>query len=316
MLGLFPIIYPYNNFFLDVPGGHKLYVEECGNKFGIPILFLHGGPGSGADVSSRRFFCPNTYRIIIFDQRGSGRSIPHACSQNNSTQDLIADIELLRKHLAIDKWILFGGSWGATLALVYAQAYAQHVSYMILRGVFLGRSQDISWLLEPEYAARIFPEKYHNFISIIPADKRNNIIDYCYDLLTTSADEVLRMAVARAWAGWEAACSSLEVNFCNENQRRDPHLAIGCATLEAHYFKHNCFLQNNQILQNMHKICHIPGVIIHGRYDMVCPVDNSFELHKAWKHSTLNVVRLAGHSAKEPLIIHALIEATNNASLI
>jgi proline iminopeptidase len=310
MLTLYPAIKPYAVHQLAVDSIHTIYFEECGNPEGLPVLFLHGGPGGGIDPDHRRFFDPSLYRIVLVDQRGSGQSIPHAELNGNTTQALVSDIEAIRVNLKIDKWILFGGSWGSTLALVYAETYPERVMAMILRGIFLCRPEDLSWFYQPGGASRIFPDNWDAFISHLPIEERSDIIQSYYKRLT-GADEVARMAAAKAWSQWEGACSTLQPNPQVVNHLTAAHTAMSLARIETHYFMNKAFLEPNQILKNAAQLDNIPGVIVHGRYDVVCPLDNAYELHKVWKNSELQIIREAGHSACEPAIICALVTATN-----
>jgi proline iminopeptidase len=313
MLTLYPAIKPYAEHTIQVDDIHTIFVEECGDPEGIPVLFLHGGPGIGCDANHRRFFDPKRYRIILFDQRGCGRSTPHLCLINNTTQDLIEDMEKIRSFLNVRRWILFGGSWGATLALLYAQKYAANVSAMILRGVFLGRKKELAWLFKEGGVSKFFPDHWQKFLYHVPVDKRDNLVKAYYDLLH-GEDEVLKMAVAKAWGLWEADCTTLEFNPNNEKKFTNAHFALGVAMIETHYFINNIFIAENQILNNIDKIAKIPAIIVHGRYDMVCPLDNSYELNSVWPSSRLEIIRHAGHAALEPAITDALIQATNAMS--
>lgn len=308
MFRLYPAIQPYADYTLQVDKIHSIYVEECGNPDGIPVLFLHGGPGIGCDAEHRRFFDPLRFRIILFDQRGSGRSKPHANLINNTTQSLVSDIEKIRNHCKVNKWILFGGSWGATLALIYAQKYPKHVASMVLRGTFLGRRQDLQWFYQEGGASRIFPEYWRNFVELIDYNKRDNLVKAYYELLT-GEDEVICMAAAKSWSRWESVCATLDPNPHIEQQLVQPHVALGLARIESHYFVNKLFVEDNSILKNIHYIAHIPSVIVHGRYDMICPLDNAYELHTAWPVSSLHIVRDAGHAACEAGMINALISA-------
>jgi proline iminopeptidase len=305
---LYPEIKTYQTHQLAVSKLHTLNIEESGSPLGIPVLFVHGGPGGGCDNQSRRFFDPKLYRIITFDQRGAGKSTPHAELKENTTPHLIEDIEKIRKYLNIDAWVLFGGSWGSTLSLLYAQAYPEKVLELILRGIFLCRAQDLHWFYQ-EGASRLFPDEWQHFTKQIPADKQNNFISAYYDLLT-SDNEIKRMAAAKAWSGWEGACSTLKPNKTIKDHFTQPHTALAMARIECHYFVNNSFIEENQIINNMHKIAHIPGVIVHGRYDVVCPLDNAFELKNNWLEARLHIVRDAGHSAFENGNSDALIRAT------
>ena len=314
MLKLYPAIQPYAEHSLQVDDTHSLYVEECGNPHGIPVLFLHGGPGVGCNPDSRRFFNPKYYRIILFDQRGSGRSKPYASLVNNTTQDLIADIEKIREHCKVDCWMLFGGSWGSTLAIMYAQTYPKQVRGMVLRGIFLARQEDLDWFYK-DGASRVFPDHWAKFASQVSAYKRDNLIQAYYELLT-GADELECMAAAKAWARWEAVCATLDPNPHLEKQFIHPHIALSMSKIETHYFVNNIFMQDNSILHNMDQIAHIPAIIVHGRYDMVCPLDNAHKLHSAWAASKLHIIRDAGHAACEPGIVSALVAATNDLVIV
>ncbi len=308
---LYPPIKPYHEFFLAVDPPHEIYIEECGNPEGIPILMVHGGPGGGCTEDQRRFFDPNVYRIILFDQRGCGRSTPHMELKGNTTQALIQDMEEIRQRLNIDRWVLFGGSWGSTLSLVYAENFPQSVMGMILRGIFLNRNLDIQWLFGGAGANKIFPDYWEEFLSIVPEHQRNNPLLAYYEMLTGD-DEVHRMAAAKSWSSWEAHCSTLEPSKHLLELMKNPHHALSLALIEAHYFMHNCFLEPDEIIRNIHKIKNIPGIIVHGRYDIICTLDNAWELHKAWPDSEFNIIRDAGHSACEPSIIDALVRATKS----
>ncbi|MFM8453733.1 MAG: prolyl aminopeptidase [Gammaproteobacteria bacterium] len=311
LLGLFPGIRPYNIHELKVDEIHTLYIEESGDIDGLPIVFLHGGPGFGTDPDHRRFFDPEEYRIILFDQRGCGNSKPHGELKANTTQDLIEDLEKIREHLNIEKWILFGGSWGSTLALVYAETYPERVMALVLRGIFLCRPEDLAWFYASGGASRIFPDAWEQFITNVPEPERSNIIAYYYKKLLGD-DELARMGAAKAWAEWEGCCSTLQPNQHVLQRFMNPHVALSLARIEAHYFMNQAFLEPNQILHHAAQLKGIPGTIIHGRYDVICPLDNAYSLHKAWADSELLIVRDAGHSACELGIINALVTTTNN----
>jgi len=306
---LFPEIKPYARHDLAVDDQHTLYVEECGIEEGIPVLFIHGGPGAGCSQHDRRFFDPEKYRIVLFDQRGSGRSSPHAELNNNTTQHLIEDIESIRQHLNIDKWMLFGGSWGSTLSLLYAQSYPERVLAMVLRGIFLCRDEDLVWFYQSG-AHRIFPDYWKEFVQPIPENERENIIAAYYSRLTSN-NEIAKMAAAKAWSVWEGRCATLRPNTDVVNSFADPRFAVSLACIESHYFVNNAFIKPNQILDNMARIENIPGVIVHGRYDLVCPLDNALSLYEKWQDADLNIIRDAGHSAREPSIVDALVKATD-----
>lgn len=312
MFRLFPDIIPYIRHSLVVDLPHTLYVEECGNPAGIPVVFLHGGPGAGCEPYHRRFFDPEKYRIILFDQRGCGRSTPHAELRNNTTQDLIADIERIREHLGIERWVLFGGSWGSTLALVYSQAHPDRVSGMILRGIFLCSRREIEWFYQ-EGANRIFPDYWEDFLQPIPRHEHNDMLHAYYRRLT-GTDEVARMSAAKAWSRWEGRTASLIPNKEVVKHFSNPFTALSLARIECHYFVNNTFLEPDQILQNMKRISHIPAIIVHGRYDVICPIDSAWALHKVWPQSELHIIANAGHSASEKGIIDALVKATHDFS--
>jgi len=308
--GLYPRIKPYATHEVKVDPPHVLYVEESGDPDGIPILFVHGGPGSGCLPYHRTFFDPQVYRIILFDQRGCGRSIPHADLDGNHTQALVDDIERIRGFLGIDRWILFGGSWGATLSLVYAQAYPEQTMALILRGIFLCRREEIEWFYQGGGgASRIFPDHWLDFVSIIPEHERDNMVAAYYKRLT-GKNELARMAAAKAWARWEGQTSTLQPSKSVINNYTEPYTAMSLSRIECHYFINDSFLEPNQILDNIGKIKDIPGLIIQGRYDIVCPMDSAWELNHAWSASELHIIPDAGHSATERGIVDALVRAT------
>lgn len=305
----YPEIKPYQRHDIAVEPPHELYVDESGNPDGLPVLFVHGGPGAGCGRYDRRFFDPEIYRIVLFDQRGAGRSRPHAELQNNSTQKLVEDIEVIRKTLGIDKWVLFGGSWGSTLSLVYAQTYPERVLGLILRGIFLCRPTDINWFYQ-EGASRLFPDFWDDFIQPIPEEERHELMAAYYRHLT-SDNQIQQMTAAKAWSLWEGRTATLRPNQDVVDSFTEPHRALSLARIEAHYFVNNTFLEENQILRDAHKLAGIPTVIVHGRYDVICPLDNAYALHKALPGSELQIIREAGHSSREPGIVDALIRATN-----
>ena len=313
MQPLYPEIKPYAQHELAVDDRHTLYVEECGDPDGLPVLFIHGGPGAGCSPHDRRFFDPEKFRIILFDQRGCGRSTPHADLQDNTTQHLIADIEKIREQLSIEKWLLFGGSWGATLSLLYTQSHAERVSGLILRGTFLCRENDLQWFYQSG-ADIIFPDYWQDFIKPIPESERDNMIAAYYKRLTGD-NELAKMAAAKAWSLWEGQCATLRPSHEVVSTFSDTHLALSLARIEAHYFMNKGFIEPNQILNNASVLEGIPGIIIHGRYDIVCPLDNAYQLYKAWPDAELHIVRGAGHSSREPSIVDALIKATNAMAL-
>lgn len=304
---LYPEIKPYARHQLAVDHPHVLYVDESGTPDGLPVVFVHGGPGAGCDALSRRFFDPSLYRIITFDQRGCGRSTPHASLENNTTWDLVADMERIREFLGIDKWVLFGGSWGSTLALAYAQSHPERVQGLILRGIFLCRPQDFHWFYQ-EGASRMFPDFWQDYLAPIPLEERGEMMQAYYKRLTGS-DEIAQMQAAKAWSAWEGRTATLRPNP-DVLERFHEH-ALSIARIECHYFVNNAFLQPDQLLRDMPKIAHLPGVIVHGRYDVICPLDNAWALHQVWPNSELFIIRDAGHSAGEPGIVDALVRASN-----
>lgn len=306
---LYPPIEPYVQHSLQVDSTHTLHIEECGNPQGIPVLFVHGGPGGGYSAIHRQFFCPSHYRIILFDQRGCGRSRPHAGLTNNTTAHLIEDIEKIRRLLKVDKWLLFGGSWGSTLSLLYAETYPERVLGLILRGIFLCREQDVNWFYQ-QGANQFYPEYWEDFIEPISLEKRHKMIEAYHEVLT-SDNEVARMRAAEAWSIWEGRTSNLQTDPVTVNHFGDPFHALAMARIECHYFKHEAFIEKNQILQNTDAIKHLPITIIHGRYDMVCPINQAFELYEKLPNSNFIICNRSGHSAMEPEISEALVEATD-----
>lgn len=309
---LYPDIRPHQTHSLPVQAPHVLYVEESGNPEGIPVLFVHGGPGAGCEEYHRCFFDPEVYRIILFDQRGSGKSTPHAELENNTTQALVEDMEAIREHLGINKWVLFGGSWGSTLSLVYAETHPDRVRGLILRGIFLCRPQEIQWFYQ-NGASRIFPELWQDYLVPIPQEERGDMVSAYYKRLTGN-DELARMSAAKAWSIWEGRTATLKQNKNVINHFGSPHTALSLARIECHYFKNDSFLAENQILRDVHKLKNIPGVIVHGRYDMVCPIESAWDLHQAWPEAELQIIPDAGHSATERGTIDALIRATRKMS--
>jgi proline iminopeptidase len=310
MLQLFPPTKPYRTHLLPVSGGHTLHIEECGRHDGIPVVFLHGGPGAGCEPYHRQFFDPDVYRIVLFDQRGCGQSQPHASLQENTTPALVVDIETIREWLGIEKWLVFGGSWGSTLALVYAETHPERVHGLILRGIFLCRKRDIQWFYQ-DGASSILPDYWQNYVEIIPELERKNMIDAYYRRLT-GADEVARMAAAKAWSVWEGRASTLLPRAAVIDHFSNPLTALSLARIECHYFVNDSFLEDDQILQRADRLHGIPGVIVHGRYDIVCPLEQAWLLHQAWPQTSLEIIPDAGHSATEPGIVDALLRATRN----
>ena len=311
MRTLYPQTEPYARHSLAVTEPHVLHIEEYGNPGGVPVVFLHGGPGAGCEPWHPGFFDPLRYRVVLFDQRGAGRSTPHASLQDNSTWDLVDDLERLREHLNIDNWVVFGGSWGSTLALAYAESHPQRVLGMILRGIFLCRpQQEIQWFYQ-QGANRIFPDYWQEFIAPIPEPERGDLVQAYYRRLAGD-DELARMAAAKAWSLWEGRTATLIGNSSVEDHFSDPHLALSLARIECHYFVNDCFLEPNQLLREARVLRNIPGIIVHGRYDMICPPDNAWALHRAWPGSQLHITPGAGHSAAEPGNLDALVQATDD----
>jgi proline iminopeptidase len=303
---LFPEIGPYETGYLPLSGGHVMYWEQAGNPNGRPVLFLHGGPGAGAGAVHRRFFDPNFWRIVIFDQRGAGRSRPLGELDNNSTPDLVSDIEILRRHLAIERFLLFGGSWGSTLALAYAQAHPQRVAGAVLRGVFLGRPQEVEWFLHG--MRLVFPEAHAAFSGFLPEAERSDLLG-AYLRRLTSPDPSDHLPAARAWSVYEGTCSTLLPSPETVSGFSQDRTALGLARIEAFYFAHGLFLPPGGLLRHMDRISHIPAEIVQGRYDMICPAATAFDLAAAWRNARMTIVPDAGHSALEPGIRRALVAA-------
>jgi proline iminopeptidase len=312
--GLYPPIEPYNSFRLKADDVHELYVEECGNPKGKPVVFLHGGPGGGLAGEYRRFFNPALYRIVLFDQRGAGQSTPHACLENNTTWHLVSDIEKIREKLGIERWQVFGGSWGSTLALAYAQKHPDRVTELVLRGVFLLRRSELLWFYQ-EGASHIFPDAWEPYIDAIPATERGDMIAAYYKRLT-SKDRGTQLAAAKAWSIWEGTTSRLYPDADARSRFGADDFATAFARIECHYFTHKGWLEHDdQLLRDVGKIRHIPTVIVQGRYDVVCPLRSAWDLHRAWPEANLVVVPEAGHSALEPGNARALVAATDGFAL-
>ena len=313
MEGLFPEIEPYDSGQLRVDALHSVYYEQCGNPSGKPAIFVHGGPGGGCSPVHRRFWDPSVYRIILFDQRGCGRSTPHAELRHNTTWDLVDDMERIREHLRIERWQLFGGSWGSTLSLAYAQAHPQRVTEMVLRGIFLLRRREIQWYYQ-EGASRIFPEAWQQYLEPIPEVERDDLVGAYYRRLTSS-DRAERIRAARAWSVWEGSTSRLVPDPELIERTGGEKFAEAFARIECHYFINGGFFQeDDQLLRNIDRMKHIRGVIIQGRYDVVCPTESAYELHRAWPGSSLTIAHKSGHSALEPEITALLIAATTGHS--
>ncbi|HMB43075.1 MAG TPA: prolyl aminopeptidase [Luteimonas sp.] len=311
MRNLYPEIEPFDSGFLKVDERHALYYEQCGNPDGKPVVMLHGGPGAGCGAKMRRFHDPARYRIVLFDQRGSGRSTPHADLVDNTTGHLVADIEKLRERLGIARWQVFGGSWGSTLALAYAQAHPRRVTELLLRGIFMLRRWELEWFYQSG-CSRLFPDAWEKYLAPIPEVERGDLMSAYYRRLT-SPDEATRLAAARAWSVWEASTSFLLQDEAFIRGHEDPQFALSFARIESHYFVHGGFFETeNQLMRDAHRLHGIPGVIVHGRYDVVCPMQSAWELHKAWPESKLMISPSSGHSAFEAENAAALIEATDS----
>lgn len=310
MRTLYPDIEPYRTGMLAVDDRHTLYFEESGNPEGKPVVVLHGGPGAGTNAKMRQFHDPAAYRIILFDQRGSGHSTPHADLVDNTTWDLVADIEKLRAHLGIPRWQVFGGSWGSTLALAYAETHPERVSELVLRGIFMLRRWELQWFYQSG-AHRLFPEAWQAYRDHIPEAERGDFIA-AYHARLISDDEQVRLAAARTWSVWEGATSTLVPEPASIDTFEDPHFALSFARIENHYFVNKGFFEvDDQLLRDAHRIRHIPGVIVHGRYDVVCPVQNAWDLHQVWPEARLVVTPQSGHSAFEAENAAALVAATD-----
>lgn len=295
---------------LRVSDLHEIFYEESGNPDGKPVLFVHGGPGGGCDPKMRRFFDPKAYRIILFDQRGCGKSRPHAELTDNTTWRLVEDMEALREHLRIDRWQIFGGSWGSTLALAYAQAHPQRVSELVLRGIFMLRESELHWFYQ-EGTSNIFPDAWEHYLAPIPPEERGDMITAYYKRLT-SKDSSVRLQAARAWSVWEAATSFLIQDALHISRAGEDRFAEAFARIECHYFVNKGFFtSDNQLLAGVNAIRHIPGVIIQGRYDVVCPMISAWELHRAWPEAAFHIVPDAGHSSMEAGIVDQLVRATD-----
>jgi len=309
MRTLYPRTEYYARHSLAVADPHILHVEEYGNPGGVPVVFLHGGPGAGCEAWHTGFFDPSRYRVVLFDQRGAGRSTPHASLQDNTTADLIADLERLRDYLGIDAWVVFGGSWGSTLGLAYAETHPERVLGLILRGIFLCRPEEIDWFYR-RGASRLFPDYWQDFVAAIPEGERDDLVKAYYQRLAGD-NELARMSAAKAWSLWEGRTATLLSNPAVEEHFANPYVALALARIECHYFVHDSFLEPNQLLRDAGRLKDIPGVIVHGRYDVICPLENAWDLHRAWSGSELRIIADAGHSAAEPGNMTALIEATD-----
>jgi proline iminopeptidase len=310
MRDLYPPIQPYRTYTLPVSDLHTIYIEECGNPEGKPVVFLHGGPGGGIHPSYRQYFDPQRWRVVLFEQRGCGRSTPHAELRDNTTWDLVNDIETLRHHLGIEQWTVFGGSWGSTLALTYSQAHPDRCAGLILRGIFMLRQKEIRWFYQ-EGASFLFPDAWQAYLAPIPESDRHDLLTAYYQRLT-SDDEAVRLEAARAWSIWEASTSKLIQDKNLMAQFGDPHFAAAFARIECHYFVNGGFFESDDnLLQHIDRIRSIPAVIVQGRYDVVCPMMSAWELHQAWPEAEFIVIPDAGHSMTEPGIRTALLDASD-----
>ncbi len=308
----YPPIKPFNSGFLKVSPIHDIYYEESGNPNGKPVVFLHGGPGGGTDAKMRQFFNPKKYRIVLFDQRGCGKSKPSANLEDNTTWHLVSDIEAVREHLGIERWQVFGGSWGSTLALAYAQKHPERCTELVLRGIFLLRKSELDWFYQdPLGAASLFPEFWEDYLAPLSESERKDCVASYYKRLTSDDKSVL-LEAARAWSVWESALSYFHMNVGYVKRANEADFAAAFARIECHYFINGGFLERpNQLLEDVHKIRHIPAVIVQGRYDVVCPARSAWDLKKAWPEADLRIVPDAGHSAFEPGTARELVMATD-----
>ena len=309
MLKLFPAIEPFNTGYME-RGCHEIYYEQCGNPDGKPAVFLHGGPGGGGSTTVRRFFNPESYHIVIFDQRGCGRSKPHGCLEQNTTWDLVEDIETLKNKLGFEKWLVFGGSWGSTLSLAYSQTYPKSVSEMVLRGIFMLRKKELDWFYQ-EGASNIFPEAWEKFLEPIDISQRDDLMSAYHEIFKSDNTEK-KLNAAIAWSRWEGSTSSLSYNPDMADSFSDPRFALAFALIENHYFVNKGFLEHeNQLIESgIDIIRNIPTIIVQGRYDIVCPMTTAWELSKNWPEANLIVAPSSGHTAFEKEITHELIKAT------
>lgn len=309
MRSLYPPIEPYASGHLDAGDGHSIYWERVGTPGAKPAVFLHGGPGGGIAPDHRRLFDPSRYDVLLFDQRGCGRSTPHAELEANTTWHLVADIERLRAMIGVERWLVFGGSWGSALALAYAQAHLDRVSELVLRGIFTVRQAEIDWYYQ-EGASRIYPDKWERFVSPVSAGERVNLVA-AYRQLLTGDDEQARLAAARAWSAWELETITLLPNNDLEAKEDGDAFALAFARIENHYFIHGGWLEDGQLIRDADKLAKVPGVIIQGRYDMACPAETAWALHRAWPQARFEMIEGAGHAYNEPGILDALIRATD-----
>ncbi len=308
MRDFYPPIEPYNSGHLRVSELHSIYYEESGNPNGQPAVFVHGGPGGGTEGKHRQYFDPRHYRTILFDQRGCGKSTPHAELRENTTWDLVSDMERIREHLRIQKWLVFGGSWGSTLSLAYAETHPERVTHLVLRGIFLLRKWEIDWLYQ-NGADAIFPDKWEDYIKIIPSSERGDLL-LAYHKRLTATDRAVQLEAAIAWSSWEGSTSKLFIDPAMVDHYTEGGFAIAFAGIENHYFVNHGFMEEGQLLRNVNRIRHIPTVIVQGRYDVVCPMRSAWDLHRAFPEADLVISPASGHSAFEPENRSALIEWT------
>jgi proline iminopeptidase len=307
---LYPQISTYQQEWLAVDSLHQIYIEQSGNPKGIPVIYLHGGPGGGSSVNHRRYFDPEIYRVIVIDQRGCGRSKPSPSIENNTTQDLVNDLETIRSHLNIEKWLVAGGSWGTTLALAYGIEHGNNILGFILRGVFLGTQAEYNWLYKIGGAQRFFPEYYNEFINHLPTNERDNPLESYHQKLI-STNEVAAISASKAWYLWELRLSTIEHHQLDAVHVEDAHQALCMAKISGHFFKNNCFIAENHIINNVDKIKDIPAIILHGRYDMVCQLAIADLLVSHWTNARLHILPCAGHSGFERQTIDAFCKATD-----
>ena len=309
MRTLYPAIEPYRTGYLDTGDGHQVYWEICGNPNGKPAVFLHGGPGAGCSPAHRRLFDPQKYRIMLFDQRGCGRSKPHASLENNTTWDLVKDIESLRAVMGVEKWLVFGGSWGSTLALAYAETHPAHVSELVVRGIFTLKKREIDWYYQ-EGASNLFPDLWESFVAPIPEAERGDLVG-AYRKRLIGSDPKAQLEAARAWSVWEGSTIKLLPNKQNSSNYGQDQFALAFARIENHYFTHGGWMNDGQLIRDAGKLKNIPGIIIQGRYDVCTPAVTAWELHRAWPEAQFVIVDDAGHAFDEPGIMNQLIEATD-----
>ncbi|WP_233236386.1 prolyl aminopeptidase [Bordetella sp. LUAb4] len=306
----FPAIDPYAHGYLDTGDGHQVYWEKCGNPQGKPAVFLHGGPGSGCSPVHRQLFDPSRYNVLLFDQRGCGRSQPHASLENNTTWHLVDDIERLRKDvMGVEQWLVFGGSWGSTLALAYGQTHPARVSAMILRGIFTIRKSEIDWFYQ-EGASNLFPDLWEDYLSVIPVDERDDLVA-AYHRRLTGPDQAQRLRAAKAWSKWEDSTITMMPSARHQQSHAADQAALAFARIENHYFINAGFMEEGQLIRDAHKLSGIPGVIVQGRYDACTPVRTAWDLHRAWPQADFHIVPDAGHAFDEPGILALLLQSLN-----